>query len=216
MRKKSIEDTLRGVITLLCKIAPCILCPVYFSQPFMQVKTKKSPSTVWYILIGTLILFNLFWTIFTWNQYLRLPPKISLESALTPIPTLPIFKTISIDQWFPVSQSAGYKIFYSGVKDGGIVAVLDKIANQLLVPSDSCEVTIPTAEKKRHNYYNDSVGIKILGPYKSIDTQNSSQNIFKQSVLSSGCVHDEGTIKLLTRKNVLVCEIQVQYILIGC
>ncbi len=125
-----------------------------------------------------------------------------------------------IDKWYEVAESKDYKIFSGSTKGNDITVVLDKSTDDLLVPNETCEIEIPTEEKNKSDvyFYNETVGINIIGPYKSIYYREGTDNIFYQGVLNAGCVSEEGEIRLFTNENTseIFCEISIQYKHIGC
>lgn len=124
-----------------------------------------------------------------------------------------------IDKWYLVSENTQYMIYTSGVRGRNIVVVLDKNSNELLVPDNSCEVTISKdlTSDANNSFYNSSVGIKVLGPYKSIH-YDTERDVFKQAVQNAGCLSEEGIIELSTNENpgTVSCDITIRYKNLGC
>lgn len=151
---------------------------------------------------------------------------IYIYSVLRERPEIPVNNNLEqgienniIDEWYLVSESRQHKIYTSGVKGGHIVVVLDKDSSTLLVPNDSCEINIgeDLINDVKNNFYNSSVGINILGPYKSI-RYDTARDVFVQTVQNAGCLSEEGSIKLKTNNNskTVSCDIVIQYKHLGC
>lgn len=135
------------------------------------------------------------------------------------------YKKISVEGWSKVADSPQYTIFFSGLREGSIVVVLDKYIDTIFSPDESCEVPILSTDKAsamrenpNNQFHNETVGITVLSPYKSIHLKEGTHNTFTQSVLNGGCAIEEGEISLFTdeKKNEVFCTISVQYKFLHC
>ncbi|MFZ5425152.1 MAG: hypothetical protein ACOZAO_05130 [Patescibacteria group bacterium] len=130
-------------------------------------------------------------------------------------------KNPDIEKWYEVAENSKYKIFTGSARyaSTSTTIVLDLEKNLLLVPNKSCEVKIPTELKQKETsyFYNDSVGIIKLGPYKSIFASQDGEE-FVQKVQNAGCLAEEGRITLSTdeTKGAVDCTIAIEYKHLGC
>ena len=126
----------------------------------------------------------------------------------------------TINSWSLVAESIDHKIYFSGKKEGSVLTVVDKITNSLLMPDDTCEIIIPEDLKtiKDTPFYNDSIGLKNIGPYKTISYKEGTTSTFIQTVQNSGCLIKEGEITLFSdlENSKVYCDIKVQYEHLGC
>lgn len=123
---------------------------------------------------------------------------------------------VQAENWYEISESQNYKILHKG----GETILLNKSSDTILIPNESCEIQIPPSDKSEPKtpYFNNSVGIKILGPYKSIIYDENTADTFVQTVQNAGCVSEEGRISLIKSVNPreIDCKIEINYKHLGC
>lgn len=126
-------------------------------------------------------------------------------------------KPSSFVKYYTAAESPSYKILS---KELGVVKyIYDKKLNLYLTPEPACEVSVSAdiKNKKGEEFYNDTVGITLTTPYKSLSYDDKTDE-FVQTVLNSGCVFEEGRIKITTdvQSKAAKCEVKVKYKFLGC
>lgn len=121
-------------------------------------------------------------------------------------------------RWYLITESPQFAIY--STKGSTSTLVLDKNDNTILTPTESCELTIPEAEKSKSDvfFYNDSVGIIEHGPYKIV-RYDSATDSYVQTVTTAGCSYKEGTIKFTEiDKNLktIECSVEIDPVSLGC
>ncbi|MBD3366053.1 hypothetical protein GF360_01780 [candidate division WWE3 bacterium] len=160
------------------------------------------------------------------NSYLNVPIQIEgelswgyAESRIIKAEKLHLL--LGAPSMYPRAEGTKHLLYVYFTNLDSYTFIYEKDSDQYFLPGETCEQKIPQHLKNSEDpeiyYYNDSVGIKELGPYKNIFYSEELEQ-FYQSCHSGGCTFREGTIKV-TPGNTNVykdCIIDFDYELLGC